>query len=42
MLPRLAAVLQDVGVGAAGVFQGVGEDGQAVEGPFIVDGLSKS
>ena len=41
MLPRLAAVIQDVGVVAAGVFEGVGEDGQAVEGPFVIDGGGK-
>ena len=32
MLAGLAAMVQDVGVGAAGVFEGVGEDGEAVEG----------
>jgi hypothetical protein len=31
-------VLQDVEVGAAGIFQGVGQDGQAIEGPLIVGG----
>ena len=36
---RLAAVVQDVGIVAAGVFEGVGEDGQTVEGAFIVDRL---
>jgi S1-C subfamily serine protease len=34
---RFAAVAQDVGVVAAGVFEGVGEDRQAVECPFVVD-----
>jgi hypothetical protein len=32
-------MVQDVGVVAAGVFEGVGEDGQAVEGAVVVDGL---
>jgi hypothetical protein len=31
MLARLPAVVQDVGVIAASVFEGVGEDRQAVE-----------
>jgi hypothetical protein len=31
-------VAEDGGVGAAGVLQGVGEDGEAVEGPLLVDG----
>ena len=34
-----AAVLQHVRVVAAGFFQGVGENGQPVEGPLLVDGL---
>jgi hypothetical protein len=34
-------VTEDVGVGAAGLYQGVGEDGQAVEGPLVVDGLGQ-
>ena len=38
---RPAAVVQDVGVVAAGVFEGVGEDRQAVEGAVVVDGLGK-
>jgi hypothetical protein len=38
MLPRLAAVIQDVGIVAARVFEGIGEDGQAVEGAFVIDG----
>ena len=41
VLARLPAVVQDVGVVAAGVFEGVGEDGQAIEGTFVVDGLSQ-
>jgi hypothetical protein len=35
--PRPSEMAQQVGVGAAGFFQGVGEDGQVMEGPFIVD-----
>jgi hypothetical protein len=42
MLARLPAVVQDVGIIAAGVFEGVGEDGQAVEGAVIVDALCQS
>ena len=34
-----AAVAEDGGVGAAGVFEGVGEERQAVEGAGVVDGL---
>src|SRR5438477_2682646 len=41
MLARLAALGEDVGVVTAGVFQGVGKDGQAVEGPVVVDGLGE-
>src|SRR5262245_2962898 len=42
MLARLPAVVQDVGIVAAGVFKGVGEDGQALEGFLIVvDGLGQ-
>ena len=37
MRPAAAQVAQDVGVGAAGLLQGVGQDGQAVEGPLLVD-----
>jgi hypothetical protein len=37
----LAAVVQDVGVGAAGVFQGVCQDRQAIKGSVIVDGLGQ-
>src|SRR5271156_4922924 len=36
-----STMAQDVCVGAAGVFQGVGEDGQAVEGTVGVDGLGE-
>ncbi len=32
---------EDVGVVAAGVFEGVGKDGKAVEGTLFVDGLSE-
>ena len=41
MLARLPAMVQDVGVIAASVFEGIGEDGQAVEGAVVVDGLSQ-
>src|SRR4051794_19277095 len=34
---RLPAVVQDVGVVAAGVFEGVRQDRQAVEGTFFID-----
>src|SRR5262245_48633515 len=37
--PRRAQVRQELGVGAAGLFEGVGEDGQAVVGPLLVDAL---
>src|SRR5262245_51022830 len=40
MLPRLSAVVQNVGLVATSLFQRVGQDGKAVEGPVIVDGLS--
>lgn len=39
MLAGLAAVIQDIGVGTAGFFEGVGKDGHSVEGTVIVDGL---
>ncbi len=39
MLAGLAAVIQNVGVGAAGFFKGIGQDGHTVEGTLIVDGL---
>src|SRR4051812_4510580 len=41
MLTRLAAMAEDVGVDAARFLQGVGKDGQAVECPVVVDGLSQ-
>ena len=39
MLAGLAAVVKDVRIGAAGVFERVAEDGHPVEGPAVVDGL---
>jgi hypothetical protein len=39
MRPRPTQVTEQLGVGAAGILQGVGEDGQAVEGALLVDGL---
>src|SRR5262249_15111079 len=41
VLPRLPAVGQDGLVGAAGVFEGVGQDRQVVERPLIVDAASE-
>jgi hypothetical protein len=41
MLTRLPAMVQDVGVVAAGVFEGVGEDGHSVKGAVVVDGLGQ-
>ena len=41
MLARLTAMVQEVGVGAAGVFQGVSEDWKAVESTVLVDGFGK-
>jgi hypothetical protein len=37
----MAAVVEDVGVCAAGYFKGVSEDGQTVECPLVVDGLGE-
>jgi len=37
MLGWRATVGQDVGVGAARRFEGVGEDGEAVEAPLLID-----
>src|SRR5262249_19486325 len=37
VLAALAAVGEDVGVGAAGVLEGVGQDRQVMEGPLVVD-----
>src|SRR5262249_47782208 len=39
--PRPAAVVEEGGVGAAGDFQGVGEDGEALEGTFVIDALGQ-
>ncbi len=41
MLPRPAAVVQDVFVVAAGVLKGVGEDGHVVEGTIGVDAIGE-
>ena len=41
VLAGLPAMIQNVGVGAAGVFEGVGEDGEAVEGTVGVDGFGE-
>ncbi len=41
MFATLPAVFQEGGVLAAGVFEGVGEDGEAVEGSVLIDGLSQ-
>jgi hypothetical protein len=38
MFPAHAAMAEDRGFGAAGVLQGVGEDGEAVERALGVDG----
>src|SRR5262249_24915566 len=40
MLTAAAAVRQDLSVSATGVFQGIGQDRQAVEGTLVVDGLA--
>src|SRR5262245_30766698 len=42
MLARLSQMVQDVGVVAAGIFEGVGKDGEAVEGPVTVDAFSNA
>jgi len=42
MLPRLAAVGENVGVGAARFFKGVAQDGKNVKSSFLVDGLGHS
>src|SRR5262249_8102343 len=42
VLGPLAAVLEDVGTVAAGVFEGVGEDRHPLEAAVVVDGLSES
>jgi hypothetical protein len=41
MAPGLSAMGENVGVGAAGLLKGVGEEWQAVEGPLIVDELAQ-
>jgi hypothetical protein len=41
MLPRLAAVVQEVFVVAPGVLESVGEDGHAVEGTLGVDAIGE-
>jgi hypothetical protein len=41
MWPLTPAVAEDVGVSAAGVLQGVGEDRSAVEGTVVVDRLGQ-
>src|SRR5262249_22250587 len=38
----LAAVVQNVGVGAACLFESIGKNGHSVKGFFIIDGLSES
>jgi hypothetical protein len=35
-------MIQDVGIGAAGVLQGVGEDGESVEGTIVIDRLGET
>src|SRR5262245_16121858 len=42
VIPWLAAVTEDVGVGATCFLQGISQDGQAIEGSLIVNGLGKS
>jgi hypothetical protein len=42
MLTRLSTVAQDVLIRAAGIFQGVSQDGHAVEGTVVVDGLGET
>jgi hypothetical protein len=39
VIPRLAAVVQDVGIVAATFFESIGKDGHKVEGTYIVDAL---
>jgi hypothetical protein len=41
MLSATPTMSKDLLVCAAGVFQGVGEDRQALEGAVVVNGLSK-
>jgi hypothetical protein len=35
------AMLEHVGVGAAGFFEGVGQDGHSLEGAFVINALSE-
>jgi hypothetical protein len=42
MLTALPAVVEDVGVCAAGFFQGVGENRETIEGAVGIDGLGES
>jgi hypothetical protein len=42
MVTTLTAMRQDVRVVAPGVFEGVSDDGEAVEGSIVVDGLGQS
>ena len=42
MFPTAAAMSQNVGIGAAGIFQGIGQDRQAVEGAVGVYGLGET
>jgi hypothetical protein len=39
MLPWLAAVIQNVGIGATGFFQSISQDGHTVKGTLVVDAL---
>jgi hypothetical protein len=42
MRASTSTVLKNIGVRASGIFQGIGEDGKAVEGTLIVNGLSNA
>jgi hypothetical protein len=41
MFAGLPAVIEDVGIRATGILQGVPKDWHAIEAPLVVDGLSK-
>ena len=41
MRTRLAAMAENVGIGAAGFFEGVGKVRQAVKGSVIINGLGE-
>jgi hypothetical protein len=41
MLPRLATVVKDLGISAAGAFQGISQDGEVGEPAFIIDCLGE-